>query len=615
MDKKVVLDILFSAIILTLFIGPRFNSWSYAKLNLFSGKPEDYIDKFRYYFYCSVYLLTFITLLATLYQFPEFLSIFPSNVHEPDWGNALVKVLGENSITVYSFMLITLLGNKKVAAVEDAWRERLHEWARIPKAVQEATRTITNRDNGFRPPKRYLERVAKELQLEAARNAKKELQSTFWMNILHHRQHSQIQGAITWRFIECFCLLMIVKDECPGYFHDDLAGKEARLHELSTIIPFLEPGETDAQHHKEELNRLSIYFIECLCKRLIKHYPSKQAQYNAFKNLGFNIGYRDSTDIKIAEAIALSLLGILVVSCISVLALQEVLGLLTWDRYLRWASGSFICFCFALFIAIFCERTMTKQAEPSLSLYVITILAATISAFLYFHIASDLNRNGAQYARGILALSFSVLSLCVILALNANNQHADDVKRSAWLHALGMGALLAPCQIAIYLAYTSGTPNSPLIDFQLSHAGINTLITDRDYLLAKLGLIGLFKGFFLGGIVSYAIQDTMRRQQVSAMRKNPRARFNQIISLKSGDNEILAGAENISKDGIMLKCGRRLDKNTRVEIATRFFGPVTGVVKWSRRKLWKKQLVGIEFIGERNELHAFLRGQFGLYYA
>ena len=608
MDKKVALDILISSFVLIVIIGARFNLWTQDRTAEFSGKPSDYIDRYRYLFYYGIYVLTFVVSVAIFYNFPEIFGLLSADTATSEWRDALAEVFGKQSITVYSLVLVTILSDSRVGKYDELWRSRLHEWARIPRALLELKTSII-RDDSYSPSKKYLSRAMKELQIEADNSSRKESLRDYWVSLIENWKEQKENRTINWAYIKCLCLSQIVRDTCAKVPNQDLLLRDGRIRDLGKIIPFLDSNDGDTQEHKQELDTLSEYFVECICKHLIKKYPSTQSQYTAFKHLGFDINFHDATDMRIGEAIGFCLVSVFLISSLSVTTLLILLHRLELETLVSWSLGSFICFCISIFVGIVVQKIFAaRQLEPGLPVYVATLMVATLGSFMYFQIVSDQASSSLHFGRIMLALSFSTLSVVVIRALNDINHEYQDVVYASVVQAGILGVIMAGLQIMVSLSFVWDR-------LDLDQMSVIALFENNDWRLVKVGVVGFFKGFFLGGIVCYLIQDMMRRQQLAALRNNPRVKFNKIMTLQTEQSKFRINTRNLSKNGVMIKSRKALMSGDKVVIMSPKLGGINGVIRWTRKGFMGKQFAGVEFTADSAELNTFLRGQFGEFYA
>ena len=103
-----LLDLALSAFILLFIIAPRFNSWTHNVQHMFSGRPSEYIDKYRYLFYLASYLSTYIILAIALHNFPQLLQIIDVADAFTDWQTQVGNIVGQGSFT-FNFLVLTML--------------------------------------------------------------------------------------------------------------------------------------------------------------------------------------------------------------------------------------------------------------------------------------------------------------------------------------------------------------------------------------------------------------------------------------------------------------------------------------------------------------------------
>lgn len=604
MDKKLILDLIASSFILLFIIGPRFNTWGQDAKVMFSGKPNEYIDKIRFFYFSGIYLLTYIVLAIVIHNFPELMEFFPISATESELSNSVKEVFGQGSYALSLMILTMLLNNSKVSSYEESWRNFLHAWARIPKSVEEIKDAISQ-DDCFFPSQKYIELALNEIKLETESTSHSLVLREYWEKAIQDWEKEKAERSANWSFIKCLFLILIIRDLHGPFNGTDLKLKADRIRDLGKILPFIKDDDTNLDQQKNELNALSLLFIEFISKHVVKKYPTKQAQHTTFKNLGFNITYHDTAETKIFEAISYSVLGVLLINSISTWFIVSTLG--RTQSFSQWAFGGFVAICLSLFVGVFAQKVnASKQREASIPVYVLTLVISTTAALIYFNWGS-----GAPNTLGriILALSFSTISVIVFRSLEDINHDTQEVRKSVLAHALGLAIIMAILQVSITLSYTySKCP-------QDCETAILTKINSEFPLMLKLAAIGFFKGFFLGGLISYLIQDSIRRQQLIALRRTPRVKFNQILTLENGANQRRVDTRNLSKNGTMIKCECDLQAGDEIYVSAPFLGKIKGIIRWTHPRSRGKQLTGIEFTDQRQELFDFLRQQYGEFYA
>ena len=142
---NLIVDIIVCLLILFVVVGSRFNKWPAAQSKLFTGKPSEYIDSWRYWGFCFLYILTFFVISAVLYSFPEFLRFIPGAEEEQL----------SLSYTLCALIVVSALAHQSISSYDEQWRKQLHEWARIPRNVEEVSREIILSDS-YMPTDTYL---------------------------------------------------------------------------------------------------------------------------------------------------------------------------------------------------------------------------------------------------------------------------------------------------------------------------------------------------------------------------------------------------------------------------------------------------------------------------
>ena len=362
-----------------MVVGSRFNKWPTEQSKLFTGKPADYIDAWRYRGYCFLYVLTFFVISAVIFSFPEFLRFLPG-------GDEAQLSL---SYTLCALIVVSALAQENISAYEEQWRKQLHDWARIPRYVEEISREIILGDN-FMPTEVYLSALRKSLRREDHSLSR-------WLDLIPQIETEKANHSIDWYFLKCASLLLITQDTRSGPSADNLKAKATRIEELAYLIPLADPNEKEFASYRAELEDMSRYFIESICKYLIKKYPRPDEQFSAFKNLGFMIRQHDTTEVSIRDAIIWCSLGVVFVSVASVIALQSILDarsqieFLTMERFIGWTLGNTGCFMIAIFVGLLVKKISARNLKAGINVYLSAFFLSTLASFLFFQFASDLN--------------------------------------------------------------------------------------------------------------------------------------------------------------------------------------------------------------------------------
>ncbi|MDX1694751.1 MAG: PilZ domain-containing protein [Ketobacteraceae bacterium] len=602
------LDIAICLFILFIVIGSRFNRWPTGQSALFTGKPADYIDATRYRGYCLLYILTFFILTLALYSSPELLTLLPVSEEFKD------AVLNNKSYTVCSVIVIAALAQQKIAAYDEQWRQQLHQWARIPRAVEEIMQSISQSDN-FMLTAGYRNRIKQNLVRGEDGSLWGSPRNPYWLEVIDNLEEEKRQRSINWYYIKCVALFMIVEDICKGLSVDDLRLKENRLMELGRVIQLSDQDERETLEQKEELDKLSVHFLVNICKHLVKKYPRKDEQYTAFKNLGFMISHHDYAEVSVKDAVIWCLLVVLFVSVVSVFAILSVLDatipgeFVTAERFLRWGSGSFVSFCVAIFVGMMMKKLPARSGPPRMYLFFLTVLISTLATFIYFQIVSDLSQRSQDlpYARVILAMSFSTLSIIVLKAMDRTSHDHRDVLVGSFLHGLYFGLVMAILQPLISLAFNWEDAKDA--------DSVYSYFLANDWKFSMMSLIGFGKGLLVAWGISYSIQEVQRKQLLAALRQSPRVEDMMISRLKAPDGEYRINIRNLSTKGARIQCREHLALGDKIQLESPTIGRVDGVVRWTQSKLWGSQVAGIAFTHASAQLNQYIRDRYGEYYA
>jgi hypothetical protein len=591
------LDIGLCLAILSVVVGSRFNKWPAEQSKLFDGKPADYIDTARYRGFCFLYILTFFIISAVLYSFPEFLRFVPG------WEDQQLRM----SYTMCALIVVSALAQQNISTYDEQWRRQLHEWARIPGHVEEVSREIMLSDS-YLPTESYLSALRQDLQRE-------DQSLSYWINVISDIETEKEHHSIDWCFLKCASLMLIIRDTNCGPSADHFAAKARRIEELARLVPLTGSDEKEFAAYKRELEDLSRYFIESICKYLIKKYPRADEQFSAFKNLGFSIRQHDSAEVSIRDAIIWCSLGVVFVSVCSVTALLMILDarseieFLTQDRFILWTLGNIECFMIAIFVGILVKKMSARKAKTGMNVYVSAFFLATLASFIFFQFAQDLNTQSSRlpFARFMLAMSFSTLSIVVVRALSNISLDQRDVILSSLFHGLMLGLVMGVFQGLTSIAFSWGRIETP--------SSLMEFLSRDDWKLPLVCLVGLFKGLFVGVGISFFIHNIQRKQLLASLRQNPRVERVMVMTCKREGEQFTVSTKDISKHGIKIQTRRRLNCGDKITIESQIFGSIEGVIKWSRNLFWGRQQAGVQFIDTPHKLNKFLRDRYGEYYA
>lgn len=594
---NLIVDIIVCLLILFVVVGSRFNKWPAAQSKLFTGKPSEYIDSWRYWGFCFLYILTFFVISAVLYSFPEFLRFIPGAEEEQL----------SLSYTLCALIVVSALAHQSISSYDEQWRKQLHEWARIPRNVEEVSREIILSDS-YMPTDTYLAALRKSLHSEDG-------SMTRWLDAIAQIEIEKVNHSIDWYFLKCFSLMLIIRDIRIGPSAYNLTGKETRIEELARLIPLAEAGDKEFMAYKKELETMSRYFIECICKYLIKKYPRADVQFCAFKNLGFKIRQHDTAEVSIREAIVWCALGVAFVSVVSVTSLLFILDerserdFLTMERFIGWSLGNIECFLIAILVGLLVKKMSAGKARVSLNGYVFAFFLSTLASFIFFQFAQDLNRQSEHlpYARFILAMSFSSLTVVVIRSLGNINLDHKDVVVSSVVQGVMLGLVMAVFQVLASIAFTW--------DRVILPTSLTGFLMGDNWKYPMLALVGFGKGFFVGVGISYFIQETQRKQLMQTSRQNPRVERVVFLKCNSEGAEFSASTRDISKSGFKLQTRKPLRHGDKLVMESPVFGRVEGIIRWSHKLFWGRRQVGVQFTRTPLRLNAFLRDGYGEYYA
>ncbi|MDX5298687.1 MAG: hypothetical protein LPK85_07025, partial [Gammaproteobacteria bacterium] len=543
MEVALLIDLGLSAFILLFIVGSRFNTWPSVNPRTCAGLPRDYINPLRYSVFFAGYIATFVLFILVLRNLGVVISASAVENELDPLLQHVETALGRHSFTYMALILTTALNMPRVNTWDEIWRNKLQQWARIPKAVEDARTVLMEKDDAFRPDLARLFTISQSLEHQ--------VHFEHWERVFQQLHDERKRMTLNWRYVKALYLLGVVKDIGLDKFNvDDIRHVERRLKDMGRLIPAL-GSDAEAIHDAErELERITADFYEGICKFIIRKYPSKAQQYTALRRFGLHISFDDVPEIRLFEAGIFCVFGLALVSAVTVcgfLVARDQLGIprgdggswFTWERLIRWTLGGTLSYVIAIAVGIFLEKiSQAKQATPGLWLYAIAVFIGTLGSFTYFEVIRDISFQQAppQASLGFLALalSFGVTATLAIRSLsNVGVTDHRDVLASTLRHATALALVTALLQLVVTVSLAGG-------------------IASRPALMVSV-LFGLLKGFGVGFVVSYAIQESIRRQLNSALRSHPRKRHVSRLRAWANGRQIEVITRNISRTGLLIR--------------------------------------------------------------
>ena len=509
MNQTIALsDFLFTTLLIVLLIGSRFNEWPQTQGYPQNDKPSDYIDRVRYCGFCFVYIFIAYVLTFVLFTTPEITKLLPEGWEISD------PVGAANSMPLLSCAIIVtaLLAQPKINRIDNLLRMRLHEWARIPRAVEDLKQNILQ-SNCYTPTEDYISYAKNEIYRYDGAVLQDNQALNIWISKLNEIAKVKHSHSIEWCYLKCLCLYMVVKDISPSLTANDIKSYDARLTELRKIIQLSNETNIKALQLREELETIADNFLTSICKYIVKKHPNAAEQYRAFRHYGFNLAHNDCTQMSIRDAIVACLLIVITVSCltsfmtISLLQHHNPTRFSVMEQFPRWTLGAIVSFSIAITLGTLVTKSAFQKNRIGTFLYGLTFIGSTFACFIFFHITGEFNSNRA-IPRFILAASFSVLTITTILALRQSSHDRRDIIERAIYHGLVLALIMCLFQIAVSFAF------NPPKNFQINQIMIH--LTEQGNKRVWLGVIGFFKGLLVGGGISFVLQDAQRKQHLEA---------------------------------------------------------------------------------------------------
>lgn len=594
-DWTMIIDIMLCCFILFILIGSRFNQWPSQTQPQLSGMPSDYIDPFRYWSFYAVYISSFLVVALAIYNLQL---AMPEQIKTNESLNQILNKLGSNSWTMSALYLLALVNEKHVKEWESKWRNRLQIWARIPKAVLDMKSSILFSEECLTPTRSRRDDLHSEM--------KRKNMEDYWGPRIDAWKEEREQGSLAWLYLKAIYTLRICKQlRVTTLSAVDITLYEKRLHDLGFILSKFDADDENLRSYAEELNELFGYCMESLTKHLIKKNPSKHSQHDALRNLGFRVRFSDVTEIKIVGVAASCLLCISMVCVATIFLYLNLLDWVaqpfrdgqlwfSWDRLFMWSRGSIFSYGMAIFIAIIIDRSRNmEESQPKAITYFTALLFSTLVSLSFFHFTAAIHLNWIAYVS--LALSMGIVSIAVIQALTkstCNNQ--KEVVVSAMGHAFMLGILAGVIQTIAAIAFRGS----------IAAVTQNGLLASAAY--------GFVKGAMIVFIVSFLIQESIRKQLILAQRQTPRVRFKTRMDAVLDNEPFTIITRDISRGGLRIEPKRLLQMNQQIYLKFPF-GSIQAKVLWVTKKF-----AGLKFAEKApnaDELHQFIRTNFGVVYA
>lgn len=592
-DVAFFFDIGLCGFVLFFLIGERFNNWPIPEQALFSGKPIDYIDPLRYNTFYIVYVCTYLTIYIAFFNlgFVVPKEMIPKVFHQ------ITDKLGNQSFTLPALYLFVLLNEKHVGKWDAVWRNRLQQWARITKAVDDIKDSLLTKKDALTPIQQRLDSLQKDM--------KKLGVGAYWDSVIDKWQHEYNESSLNWHYLKAIYTLNICKElRTLDLIPEDIYRYEKRLHDLARVFPKLDPDNEDISDYVKEINKLFAYFIEGLCKHVVRKNPSKIAQRDFLGNLGFNIQFDDTLEVQIIGVAFKCVVGLMIGCFITILAYMFVMDLagieflaaekkwLTTPRLIKWTFASVISYSIAIFVSVIIEKSATKKVLPDAITYMTAFLLSSFYSLTFFHLINVRPNMGAYFS---LALTMGMIAIPVIRSLTKPTcLTIKEVWVSSSKHAILFGLLVAPFQLLAYDLFRK-------VDWKFNNPEL--FIT---------GAYGFTKCFIVTFVVSFLIQESIRRQLVYAQRTAPRAKFRTRLSAQIEDDVFQVTTRNISKGGLLIEPGRSLNEGELILLKFNF-GDIQAKVRWVSKKF-----AGLTFLKECSNiahLHNYIRDNLGVQYA
>ena len=621
------IDVFLGAMILLTLIAPRFNSWTSNENKNYSGTPKEYINIFRYYYFLSVYLLTFVLFIFILKN--AYLQLEGGIISIPEAFypklQKLVSVLGEGSITFISLFLCSLLNNNKIKEYDEIWRDYLLVIARIPKNVEDMKNHFIRKRESFKPDKYKLRKL---FDMKLCKE-----NSDYWENVYKSINAENEISELNLNYVKAQYLIYEIKGmeySRKKAKANDIVRWGNEIDSIGKEIPFVNEIKVPDIYteKKKSIDSILLHCYELICKYVVQYYPDTEHQYRVLKRFGLEPKFSDRVQIKYIESIFIAITGVSLLSLLSLWGFFYVNDLLQiqgpgdnpwldYSRLFRWTLASVLCYLVSIVLAVFIKKITENNsaARSRMGAYLITGVLATIGSSSYFLLFRQNFTTDAIGGYLFLSISLGAIALVAIYSLdNVNTTNKKEVYISALKIASIFGFVQAFLQLGVKIGFS---PSHTVFDLW-------NLIVSYDPSTYISLVYGFVKGFLIAFTISYTIQESTRIQLAKAKRVNPRVRYVSSMETKSGERTMEIITRNISKSGLLIQ-GRKI-LSMKKNITLMFpnpIGEVVGVIIWKT-----KNFAGVCFQGYKDQdnqtelerhnlqkLHDYIRNNYGEYYA
>lgn len=595
--------------ILAIVFGSRFNSWTEQKESYLSGKPSEYIGNRRFMAYRFMYIVCAWTACMALYMAAD---IIPK-IDFPEGFSAWTKMLDafreSNSLIMTALLLCTLVSESHISYHEGKFRALIQSHARIPKQVNELVRQL--KDARYTPPEEVATVLKRLKELQGCNPEQIEK----WRPIFERYEQEREKQSIYWNFIKACCMYTDCKHNAYDFSKKHEDDIEMQITKLSTLILSYPENQETSDETKELCQRLTIH----ICKGVVKKHPKLGAQLSELEKLGFNVGKKPPNKV---DSIFFYYVGCMAAIVISYfvgvdlkLKLMDSFDLGKYSEYdasilVLWALGGALCSALAFFIAISIKRMYFEDKTTSYLGYVFTFLLSLLFANLYFFIDLNFEKQnpGWSYGKGFLAISFSLIGLVVLNALESKALNQQTILKSAFKYGINLGLAMAITLTLASIAFGWSRIKDELELFNLF------FIKDH-YFLYDFG-IGFLRGLLLGFSICLILKLGRRKQYLQSQRKDRRIHCTIPLSVScSSLPSTQALSIDITEKGaaIALSGGAEhtpsellLKKGSTVTVESEDTGILAGTVVWNKHRFLSDVRIGIKFQQTTDQLRNFL---------
>lgn len=619
MDAEFIIEGLFATLLISIYIGSRFNSWPIHLREKPSGFPKDYTDTSSYRTWQCMYILVHLTAFSILWMIAkQSLELLPTEIQIDQNILKFINALFPESTSklaisaVYFTLAISTVFFSKY---DEKLRSNLQTRARIPRAVIELKKALQHNIKLIEPD------LSTSQAMRDAPAMSNDM--SYWSGKIEEWRCGAKRQGIVARYLNCVYAFYICKDRDLFVTKDDEKRNGDELDYLAIRVKNIDTGGVRGSEETDQcvksIEQIFDDMLDLICKKAAKE---GKAKTKVLRRMGFRVPDQLSLSSNIEflkAAFSSCVVGVLFsflllfiyLQIMDTLAVHFPAGngiwyspdrLIKWWAISSWAVGSGILVCT---VAYFFEDSWSSSAREYELIRIVFAVSFAL-AFLGFHYINPGTLTLERFfGRVMLSFSTATISWFTIKAIVFPDiASANTVKRSAFVSACLAGLLSG-----LFFSY----------GFAIFQVRDGVIVKVVAYLVQGSDSSGVIVAFFyaflrafvITFVFSYFIQEVLRRKKLRSNERQPREDTPEMSGelLVNGNDRTTVRIWNISMGGALIdlsKGGLTADQ----EVVLKVFGmyELPSRIRWAHGRR-----VGVSF-NEDAEVLKLVRGQLRLRY-